>query len=83
MTKKFMAQLITNFQPRMNLGRKRFNEEREVSEEASNYNKQIAMEHERERLKDQMEKRKEPSEAKILGPSDSEVKNKQGTENKL
>ena len=70
--KKFFAKLVTNFQPRMNLGRKRFNEEREASEEASNYNKSIAMEHERERLRDEMQKREEPSDEVILGPSDSE-----------
>jgi len=46
--KQIGTRLVVNFQPRMNLGRKRFNEEREASEEASNYNKQIGMEHRRE-----------------------------------
>lgn len=71
MLKKLIARLVTNFQPRMNLGRKRFNEEREASEEASNYHKSIAMEHEHERLRDEMREREKPSDEAILGPSDS------------
>lgn len=71
MIKKFIARLVTNFQPRMNLGEKRFNEERDATREASNYNKEIAAQREQERLRDHMKKRKEPSEAEILGPSNS------------
>ena len=40
--------------------------ERELAEER----RKQAMEHERERIKDQMKKREVPSEAEILGPSD-------------
>ena len=72
MIKKFIAKLTANFQPRMNLGRKRFNEEKEAFEEASNYNKQIGITQRRERLRDEMKKRKEPADEVILGPSDSE-----------
>ena len=70
--KKFFAKLITNFQPRMNLKERRFLEDKEAHEAASDYNKSIAMQHERERLRENMEKRKEPSDEEILGPSDSE-----------
>ena len=72
MFKKVIAMLVTNFQPRMNLGKKRFNEEREASEEASGYNKSIATEHEKERLRNEMKKREEPADEVILGPSNSE-----------
>jgi len=72
MIRKFFAKLVTNFQSRINLGEKRFNEERKAIEESSSYNKQIAMRRERERLRDQMKKREEPSETVLLGPSDSE-----------
>ena len=71
MIKKFIAKLVTNFQPRMDLSEKRFLENREAHEAASNHNKSIAMQHERERLKEQTHKREIPADEVILGPSDS------------
>lgn len=71
MIRKFIARLITNFQPRMNLSEKRFQEDKEAHREASDYNKSIAMEHEKERLRNEMKKREAPSDESILGPSDS------------
>ncbi|MDP3793096.1 MAG: hypothetical protein Q8Q89_05230 [bacterium] len=71
MIKKFIVKLVTNFQPRMNLGEKRFLEDKDAHEAASDYNKSIAMQHERERLKEQAQKREIPADEVILGPSDS------------
>ena len=71
MVRKLVAKLVANFQPRMNLGEKRFLEDREAHEEASNYNKSLNAQHERDRLRTQTEKREAPSKEEILGPSDS------------
>lgn len=70
MIKEFFAKLVANFQPRMNLGEKRFLEDQKAHKEASDYNKTIAMEQERERLREKMKERQVPTEEEITGPSE-------------
>ena len=71
MLKKIIARLVTNFQPRMNLSKKRAMEGNAVDKEGLDHGKYVAREHEQD-LRDEMKKREEPSDAVILGPSDSE-----------
>ncbi len=71
--KKFFAKLVTNFQPRMNLRKQRSLEGNAVAKEESDHSKFVAREREHG-LRDEMKKREEPSDAVILGPSDSKEK---------
>lgn len=73
MFKKIIARLVTNFQPRMNLGEKRFNEEANRSNVLES---ELARErHEQtmnSRDKKYVSERTAPNEVEITGPSDSE-----------
>ena len=68
MIKKFIARLVTNFQPRMNLGQKRFQEE-------ANRENQLSKERHKQMMGDRERKyvseRTTPIDEEILGPSDS------------
>lgn len=66
--KKFIAKLIGWREQR---NPSKFVQQGAIEMAKAEENRQTAMGYERERLRDQMKKREEPSEAEILGPSDS------------
>lgn len=66
--KKFLIKLVANFQPRMNLGRKRFNEEANMESQLSDERREQIMEN---RDKKYVSERTTPLDSEILGPSDS------------
>lgn len=69
--KKFFAKLI-GFREVVK-GQTPFHQREKIEHDLAEERRQQAMEHERERLKE-VWKREEPSEAEILGPSDSAEK---------
>ncbi len=68
MIKKFLAKLVGWGKQG---GSETFHQQEAIERENAKERRQEAMEHERERLRIQMEKRKAPSEVEILGPSES------------
>jgi hypothetical protein len=69
MLKKFLVQLVGNFEKIR--GNSRFHQQEQIEHELAKERSQQATINQQERLKEQMTKRKEPSEEEILGPSDS------------
>lgn len=70
MLKKFFATLV-GFRE-VSEGQKPFHQQEQIERELAEERRHVAMENERERLKDEMKKRQAPSEEEILGPSDSD-----------
>ena len=68
--RKFFAKLM-GYQEQIR-GPKTFHQPDVIERELAEERRQQAMEHERERIKDQMKKRKAPSEGEIRRPSDSD-----------
>ncbi len=66
MIKKLLAKLIVNFQPRMNLGEKRFNERQEIERQNARENEEA----QKRRIKEDREK--EWQEIPIPDPTKSE-----------
>jgi len=69
--KKFFPKLITNVQPRMSLGQKRFNERSSIESRTEEERQEAATDRRREMGRpDYVSERSTPTEGEIVGPSE-------------